>query len=253
MRHAHLETLLGPDDLPPVEIWHGAGRRPVLLCCDHASRTVPRALNGLGLAPALLARHIGWDIGAAALTRALSRRLDAPALLSGYSRLVIDCNRYPDDPSSIPLASDQVVIPGNQGLEPVAREARLAAIFHPYHAAIARLIERCPVLVSIHSFTPVMNGVERPWAMGVLWDEDPRIAVPLLEALRLNSAHVIGDNQPYSARDPKGYTVHHHAARRGLPHVALEFNQKLIADEAAAAAWAAITADALEPILARLK
>jgi len=160
----------------------------VLLTCDHASNAVPRALGGLGLGEAALSDHIGWDIGAAAVTRPLARVLDAPAILSGYSRLVVDCHRDPGDPTSIPAVSDGVSIPGNRDLSPEARAARIAACFAPYHAAIAARLDgvlaggRVPALLSIHSFTPVMQGVARPWHIGILWDKDPRIPLPLLAA-----------------------------------------------------------------------
>ncbi len=148
-------------------------------------------------------------------------------------------------------------MPGNRGLAPEARAARRAAIFAPYHAAIDDWIETrlargvVPAVLSIHSFTPVMGGKRRPWHVGVLWDRDPRIPVPLLQALRADAALVVGDNEPYSARVPAGYTVRHHAAARGLPHVAVELRQDLVADDAGAARWTGILATALAPILAR--
>lgn len=250
-------SLLGPDDPAPVELCHEAGAAAVLLTCDHASSAIPRALDGLGLAPAAATRHIGWDIGAAAVTRLLAVALDAPALLSGYSRLVIDCNRDPEDPTSIPPASDGVTVPGNRDLSPAQRAARLQTFFAPYHRAIAARIdallaaERVPALLSIHSFTPVMNGFLRPWHVGILWDRDPRLPVPLLAALRADATLVVGDNEPYSAREPAGYTVRHHAVARGLPHVAIELRQDLVADAAGAAAWAQCLGAALAPILAQ--
>ena len=249
--------LLGPDDPAPVEICHGGGGARVLLTCDHASNAIPCALAGLGLAPGLVEQHIGWDIGAAAVTRLLAPALDAPAILSGYSRLVIDCNRDPADPSSIPEASDGVGVPGNRRLSAGERASRRAACFEPYHRAIAARLDRLiaaarvPALLSIHSFTPVMNGSSRPWHVGILWDKDPRIPVPLLAALKADPALIVGDNEPYSAREPAGFTVRHHAASRGLPHVAIELRQDLIAEPAGAGAWAARLAAALAPILAQ--
>ena len=249
--------LFSDRDPPPVELCHGAGAAPVLLTCDHASRRVPAALDQLGLTEAVIARHIGWDIGAAAVTRRLAPLLDAPAVLAGYSRLVIDCNRHPEDASSIPAESDGTAIPGNAGLDDAARRARRTALFEPYHAAIDAQLARiaktglAPAVISVHSFTPQMKGFARPWHVGVLWDEDGRIATPLLAALsaELDPA-IVGDNQPYSAREPVGYTQRHHAFERGLPHVAIELRQDLVADEAGAAAWAERLARVLAPILA---
>jgi predicted N-formylglutamate amidohydrolase len=245
-------SLLGPTDPPPFEAIHPEGSAPVLLVCDHASNRVPRALGGLGLPPARLGEHIGWDIGAAAVTRRLAPMLDAPAVLCGYSRLVIDCNRNLDDPSSIPEESDGVAIPGNRALPPSDRAARRSEIWQPYHAAIAAALKSrgsAPALLSIHSFTPVMQGFIRPWHVGILWDDDPRIAGPLLAALGDEAELCVGDNLPYSARDPVGYTVEHHAQSRGLPHVAIELRQDLVADESGARQWAERLARVLASIL----
>jgi predicted N-formylglutamate amidohydrolase len=249
--------LIAETDPPAVEFCHERGQTPVLLTCDHASRRVPKALDNLGLPDELLARHIGWDIGAAEATRRLAPLLDAPAILAGYSRLVIDCNRRPEDSSLIPRESDGVAIPGNANLSASERGARREAIFDPYHGAIAAWIAAkrahgiAPAVISIHSFTPVMKGVPRPWHVGVLWDGQGRIALPLLTALRAEPGLVVGDNEPYSAREPVGYTQRHHAFEAGLPHVAIELRQDLVADAQGAALWAERLARALKPILAR--
>jgi len=250
-------SLIAPDEAPSVEICQSEAATPLLLTCDHASNRVPRALDGLGLARGLLEQHIGWDIGAAMVTRRLALALDAAAVMSGYSRLVIDCNRDPDDPTSIPEVTDGVSVPGNRNLSAAARALRRRTCFDPYHAAIAARLDAlvaaglAPALLSIHSFTPVMNGVARPWHIGVLWDLDPRIPAPLLAALRADGLLEVGDNQPYSAREPAGYTVRHHAVARGLPHAAIELRQDLVASAEGATAWADRLAAALAPILAR--
>ncbi len=252
MVSSNVISFVAPD---PVEMHVADGSR-VILTCDHASNRVPRALSRLGLDDGVLAQHIGWDIGAAAVTRHLATRLGASAVLAGYSRLVIDCNRDPDDPSSIPAVSDDVAIPGNRGLADDERHARRTAIFEPYHRAVARLIDAAmvrhivPALISVHSFAPSLGGQVRPWHVGILWDGDGRIPTPLLAALRDDAALMVGDNEPYSAREPAGYTVRHHALEHGLPHVAIEIRQDEIADAAGAAAWAERLAAALEPILA---
>ncbi len=252
-------SLLGPDDAPPVEVLHPERRAPLLVICDHASRAIPRALGRLGLDDAVLMRHIGWDIGAAQVVRRLAELLDAPAVLCGYSRLVIDCNRGLGDPTSIPEVSDGVAVPGNVGLTPAARVARVEGIFRPYHAAIAAQLAAfagrgvVPVLFSVHSFTPVMNGVARPWHVGVLWDKDPRVPVPLItELAAADPRRVVGDNEPYSEREaPAGYSVRTHAVPAGLPHAGVEIRQDLIDTAAGAAAWAEALAAALKPVLAR--
>jgi predicted N-formylglutamate amidohydrolase len=249
--------LLAEVDPPAFELCHAMGKAPVLLTCDHASHAVPAALAKLGLTDVAITEHIGWDIGAAAVTRRLAPLLDAPAVLAGFSRLVIDCNRDPHDASSIATESDGIAIPGNIGLDGAARQARRSALFEPYHAAIDAQLARmgahgvAPAVISMHSFTPRMRGFARPWHVGVLWDEDGRIALPLLDALRATlDPALVGDNQPYSAREPVGYTQRYHAWERGLPHVALELRQDLIHDDAGAALWAELLAQVLKPILA---
>jgi predicted N-formylglutamate amidohydrolase len=251
------EALLDADEPPAAEVLNDTGRAPVLLVCDHASRAVPRRLAGLGLDEAMLLRHIGWDIGAAEVTRRLAAALDAPAVLSGYSRLVVDCNRFPDHASAMPEVSDGVVVPGNRGLSASDRARRLAACFAPYHRAIEERLAAfaargvAPAIFSVHSFTPVMNGARRPWHVGILWDRDPRIAVPLMAQLGADPTRVVGDNEPYSAREPVGYTMRAHAMAAGLPHALAEIRQDLVDTPAGAAEWARILADGLVPILAR--
>lgn len=250
-----IRPLLGPDDPPAATVLNPAGAAPVVLVCDHAARAIPRALGTLGLGDADLSRHIAYDIGAAAVTERLAVRLDAPAVLSGYSRLVIDPNRHLDDPTAIPVVSDGVVIPGNRAVDAAEAGRRVDAIFTPYHDLVARTIAgkradgSVPAIVSIHSFTPVMRGMARPWHVGVLWDADPRIARPLIGRLEADGRWCVGDNQPYSGVGTMGGTVETHAYPAGLPNVLLEVRQDLIATPEGADRWAAALGDALSPIL----
>src|SRR5262249_10278338 len=166
--------VLTPSDPPPFEILNRDGASRAVLICDHASRAIPAALGELGLDAVALSRHIAWDIGIEDVTRRLAKRLDAVAVLSGYSRLVIDCNRRLGDPTSMAQESDGTVVPGNRGLAEHDRAARVEACFRPYHAAICEILDgrgraKLPfALVSMHSFTPIMAGVERPWHVGIL-------------------------------------------------------------------------------------
>ena len=255
-RPVRAAPLLGADEPPAVETVNGKSAVGFLLVCDHASRRVPRVLDNLGLDDALMRRHIAWDIGAAEVARGLARFFDASLLATAYSRLVIDCNRALNDSSSIPEISDGVAVPGNRGLSQAEIERRREALFRPYHGAIAAALAdfrergRVPALVSIHSFTPVFDGVERPWHAGILWDQDPRIAIPLIAALGRQKGLVVGDNKPYSAREPRGYTVTAHAHSQGYPHVAIEIRQDLIDTHHGAAEWTGRLAEALAPILA---
>ncbi len=248
--------LLGPDDPPPFTLFNPEGQAPLALVCDHASNAIPAGLGQLGLGPAELTQHIAWDIGAAQVTRRLATRLDAPAVLGGYSRLVVDCNRAPGDSTSIVEISDGIVIPGNCALDDAQADERVNAVFWPYHHAITQALAhrwrhgqgRAPALIAIHSFTPVMNGFQRPWQLGVLWNRDPRLASPLIAQLQVNPALCVGDNQPYSGRDV-GFTMDTHGGAAGLPHVEIEIRQDLIADEAGSERWATIVSRALEGIL----
>jgi predicted N-formylglutamate amidohydrolase len=245
---------LAPDESPPFEIVNAEGRNPVLLVCDHATRFLPRAYGTLGLSEAELSRHIAWDIGAAEVTRGLSARLDAPAVLSRFSRLVIDPNRAYDDPTLIPQLSDGVVIPANRDLPPGAAQARIEAFHKPYHDAIDRVLDRlgargpAPAMISMHSFTPVIKGVERPWHVGILWNQDPRLPVPLMAALRAKGL-VVGDNEPYSGRDCHGHTLHARAEPRGLANALIEVRQDLIDTHHGAAEWTARLAGVLATVL----
>ncbi len=241
---------------PFVELVHPSGRPELLLLADHAGNALPAELADLGLPPAELARHIGFDIGIARLARRLAVLLDAPALLNHCSRLVIDPNRRPGEPSSIPERSDGTLVPGNLGLDPAARAERVRRLFLPWHRAIARRLAACrragivPVLLSLHSFTPRMAGRERPWQVGVLWRDDDRLATPMLTALRARGDLVVGDNEPYSGFDAFGYTVEFHAQRTRLPHLMLEIRQDEIASAPRAEAWAELLAGHLRPLLA---
>jgi predicted N-formylglutamate amidohydrolase len=253
--------LLAPDEPPPAELFNAEmldrpGDRPVLFVCDHAGRRVPRSLGDLGLDATAFERHIAWDIGAADCARHLARTFAAPLILATYSRLVIDPNRQTEDPTSVPEVSDETSVPANAGISPAERASRIAALHVPYHAVVDDAVSRLrrdghvPAVVSVHTCTPVFRGFERPWQIGVLWNRDPRIALPLIAALAARGDLCVGDNQPYSGRDAQGYTVKHHAERHGLPAVALEIRQDLVDTHHGAAHWAGIVADALRPILA---
>ncbi len=239
-----LPPLLGADDPAVFTVHNPQGRSPFLLLADHAGQRVPAALHDLGLPQQELDRHIGWDIGIAGTTRALARRLDAWAIEQTYSRLLIDCNRPLASPTLIPESSDGTPVPGNTGLSPAQRQQRIDAIHAPYHARISSELERRQaagvptLLVMMHSFTPSMNGVQRPWQAGVLYHQDTRFAHALLQALHDEGDLVVGDNQPYSVSSSSDYAVPVHGEARGLVHVELEIRQDLIADAAGQQAWA---------------
>ena len=232
-----------------------AGRSRILLLCDHATNIVPEDVAGgdLGLPPQEMARHIAWDIGAAGVTEALSGLLDAAAVLTRFSRLVIDPNRGEDDPTLVMRLYDGTLVPANRAVGPAEIERRLEAFHRPYHravaAAIARLAAagRAPALVAIHSFTPRLKGrAPRPWQVGILWHRDGRIALPLIARLRAEG-FCVGDNEPYSG-ELEGDSMSRHGTRNGLPHVLIELRQDLIATPEDQRLWA----ERLAPMLAQV-
>ncbi|EYD71999.1 N-formylglutamate amidohydrolase [Limimaricola hongkongensis] len=229
-----------------------------LVTCDHASNHVPDWVSGgaLGLPASDMARHIAWDVGAAGLAQALAERLDAPAILSKFSRLVVDPNRGEDDPTLLMKLYDGSVIPGNRHAGPEETEARLARLHRPYHAAYADLAARRDdtVVVAIHSYTPQLRGrPPRPWQVGVLHSHlDSRLAHRLIARLREEGDLTVGDNQPYSGHLP-GDSIDRHALAHGRPNVLIEVRNDLIEDAAGQAAWADRLAPALRDILAESK
>jgi len=234
--------LLSAADPPPFTVHHPHGKSAFMFLADHAGQTIPAALNDLGLPAVEINRHIGWDIGIAAVTLELAQRLDAVAILQSYSRLVVDCNRPLDSPTLIPEISDGTCIPGNRGLNSAQRQQRIAAIHAPYHARIsaeldARQHAGLPtLLIMMHSFTPVMNNETRPWHAGVLYHRDARLAKALQAALQAEGL-CVGDNQPYAVSDATDYAVPVHGEQRALPHVALEIRQDLITQPDDQQAW----------------
>lgn len=225
-----------------------------LIGCDHASNYVPPWVcdGDLGLPPADMERHIAYDIGAAGVSRALAQALDSPAILSRFSRLVVDPNRGEDDPTILMRLYDGTIIPGNRHADDAAREERLQRLYRPYHAAYADLARQRinPVICAIHSFTPRLRGRHpRPWEVGVLYAHDDRLARPLLERL-CAEGFCVGDNEPYAGHLP-GDAVDRHALQHGRPNVLLELRQDLIADHAGQALWAARLAPILTDVLAQ--
>ena len=252
----NLPPLLEPGEPDPVTVLNETGSSPFFLASDHAGRQFPRRLGTLGLSDADTQRHMAWDIGIAGVGRELSVRLDATLVLQTYSRLVIDCNRDPGVPSSIPEISESTAIPGNRDVGAAGREARIAAIFRPYHAANAAALDRRAaarrdsVLIALHSFTPVFKGVARPWHVGVLFNRDDRLARPLLRLFQTEGDLVVGENEPYRVTDATDYTVPVHGEGRGLLHVEIEIRQDLIAASAGQAEWAVRLARLLPDALA---
>lgn len=230
---------------PAFELLPATGTTPLLFVCDHAAPALPLGYGGLGLDPALLTTHIAYDIGAAIVTRTLASAYGAAAVLGAWSRLLIDLNRGPDDPTLVMKVSDGSIIPGNRNADAAEIARRVAAFHAPYHAAISEQIARIgpAVIVSVHSFTPAWKGVPRPWQVGILWDQDARLAAPLMAALR-QDGFIVGDNEPYSGA-LENDTLNRHGTKAGLPHVLIEIRQDLIVTDAQAQDFAA----RLKPVL----
>jgi predicted N-formylglutamate amidohydrolase len=247
---------VAPKSTDSYEILAGRSDLGLLLICDHAVNAFPPGYGTLGLPASELERHIAYDIGACAVTRRLAQSLDAPAISTRFSRLLIDVNRGLDDPTLIMRLSDGTVVPANRRIDEAEHDLRVSKYYEPYHQAIDSIVEQCtaagvpPVLLSIHSFTERWKDEPRPWHAAILWDRDHRFALPLLEALRAEAGMVVGENEPYDGK-LAGDCMWQHGTRRGLAHTILEVRQDLIRTEAGQAAWAERISTAVSTVFAR--
>jgi predicted N-formylglutamate amidohydrolase len=255
---AEVNSVTADASYPAFEAIPGAVDSGALIICDHASNAIPRGYGALGLQPETLERHIAYDIGAAEVTRALAAMLGAPAVLSTYSRLLIDPNRGLDDPTLVMRYSDGAVVPGNAYIDAAEIASRSGRYWAPYRQEIAATADAMmatgepPALISIHSFTPVMRSLARPWKIGILWDRDDRVPRSLIEAMLSEAdlrADEVGDNEPYDGA-LAGDTIDAVATSRGLANALIEIRQDLIADKHGAIAWAERLARILRPIIA---
>ncbi len=233
------------------QILRSQGQGRFVIFCDHASNRIPAELDNLGLPESELARHIAWDIGAAGVCAELSRILDAPAILCGTSRLVVDCNRQLDRRDLIPEIVDGTRIPGNAGLSDAARQVRIEQWFEPYHAAVEAVIAereargQDSIALSVHSMTACLAGTARPWQIALSSYDDRTLVDPMLEALRRPGDVTVGDNEPYDVDPAVDYSTPFHAIRRGMRWLQVEFRQDEVADADAQVKWARRFAAAL--------
>lgn len=254
LEQADMESRVSLDAEPPFFCVDGDPGKGCLLICDHASNRIPPELDGLGIDPSQMERHIAYDIGAAAVTRAMAAQLGVPAVLSNFSRLLIDPNRGEDDPTMVMRLSDGAIIPGNARIGPDEIERRLEKFYRPYHGAVDKAVTAClasgrvPVIVSIHSFTDNWRGWGRPWQVGILWDRDPRLAVPLIRELERDTGLTVGDNEPYSG-SLKNDCLYKHGTGRGLAHALVEVRQDLIREAPGQEEWADRLSRALTALL----
>ena len=233
-------SLLEGEEHPVITVNQG-GRSPYVLICEHASNRLPKTLGTLGLAAAEMSRHIAWDIGAGQVARLLSRLIDAPLVLQRYSRLAYDCNRPPESPGAVPEVSELTHIPGNKGLSPADRLARITGIYRPFHRGIEDLLDRraaegiASILVTIHSFTPLYKGKQRSVELGILHDRDMRLTSRLIKSFPNVEARL---NEPYGPKDGVLHTLNLHAVPRGLKHAMIEIRNDLISNERGQDEWA---------------
>lgn len=245
------DRLLQANEPEAFRVRNAEGSSPFILLCDHAGRLIPEKLGKLGLTDADLNRHIGWDIGALAVSEQLSDRLDATLISQTYSRLVIDCNRPPAVESAFPVISEATRIPGNEGLSEADKRLRRREIFDPYHAEVRKVLEQRHLrgqptcIIAMHSFTPIYLDIPRPWHIGVLYHRLKAYPQALLTHLRQQPQWVVGDNQPYTVSDETDYALPQHAEKNALPAVAIEIRQDLITEPAGQAEWA----ESLAPLL----
>ncbi|HTO33554.1 MAG TPA: N-formylglutamate amidohydrolase [Pararhizobium sp.] len=236
------------------EIINGNKTAGLVLLADHATNRLPPEYGRLGLPDSAFERHIAYDIGVEALTRGLSARLGVPAVMSCFSRLLIDPNRGEDDPTLIMKISDGAIIPGNHPITPEEWQARLDRFHRPYHRAVSQTLAevsaasgKAPLVISLHSYTPAWKGVARPWHAAVLWDSDPRAVHPLIRELEASGDIIVGNNEPYDGA-LRGDTMFRHCMETGIAHALIEVRQDLIGDDAGVTEWN----DRLGPILERL-
>ncbi|WP_439271499.1 N-formylglutamate amidohydrolase [Pseudochrobactrum sp. HB0163] len=231
-------------DFSPFEIINGNPAQGLLLIADHASRAVPQEYGTLGLKQQVFERHIAYDIGVEMLTRQIAQKLDAPAVLGGFSRLLIDPNRGEDDPTLIMQLSDGEIIPANYPMDESERENRLNRFYRPYHhavseacGAVAAASGKAPFVVSVHSYTPVWKTTPRPWHIALLWDKDDRGVALFLSMLRQDDKLIVGDNEPYDGA-LRNDTLFRHCTAKGYANVLIEVRQDLIATPEGVAEWA---------------
>ena len=249
-----VHALLSPDEPGPFTVLNPLAEKPILLICDHASHRFPKSLGDMGLDPFARRCHLAVDIGAGAVTQTLAKRLGVTAVVHNYSRLIVDCNRQLMDPGAFLEYGDGILVPGNRNLHQEDKDLRASALYWPYHCAIDEQVQRLkktgplPAFISIHSFTPVLNGESRQWEMGVLWDKDEQLREIFLQDLR-EAGYRVGDNEPYSGKAPQDFTIDHHAEEVGLPHIGIEIRQDLINDVSGQRRWGHVLAEALKSVL----
>ncbi|WP_343562140.1 N-formylglutamate amidohydrolase [Kiloniella sp. b19] len=247
-------SLLAADEPAPFRIVNQDSPSNIVFFCDHASNFVPRSLNGLGMSGEDMQKHIAYDIGIRGVTEILAERFGFCAIYSHFSRLVVDPNRKLDHDTLIPPVSDGIEVPGNRDLSVDEEQARMETFYYPYQAALKSVLDgirgrgQVPAILSMHSMTHEMDGVQRPWPVCALWNRDPRLAVPFMEAFKKRDI-LCGDNVPYDGRDGHGNSIEVHGDGNGYANMVIEVRQDLISDEQGIRHWAAVLGDVFAEIV----
>lgn len=246
------KLLIGPNDPDPVMLMNADSASPIALVCEHAGQSVPEALQGLGLSPGDIDKHVGWDIGAGQVTSLLAQRISAPAAFQKYSRLVIDCNRPPKADDSAPAISHGVVVPGNADLSAMDHWHRVSEIFVPFQCAVDRIMNSAErkVVLSIHSFEPDLGAGLRPWDIGLLFRDDVSTSDHLKTAIETKYPSInVGMNQPYTIDDESDLFVPYHGEARNIRHVLIEIRNDHIRDTAGCEKWASLLFECINDVL----
>lgn len=247
--------LLGDDEVEPYVVLNREGSANCILTCEHAGAVVPESLDLLGMDPEDYTKHYAFDLGIRRVVETLSVLLDAPAILGNYSRLVVDLNRDLDHPTAFVTIGEGKTVPGNIGMPPENRAARVREIYEPYNTELGHMIDHAvaeghhPAIISLHSFTPQYFQFRRPWEIGFLWTHDYRLSRALIDCFQ-QRGYVVGDNQPYDHRIVRGSAVNRHADARRLSNTLLEIRNDLILNDKDADDWAKLLADGLHEVLA---
>lgn len=252
------EKLIEASEGPAFAVSRADGVSDIVLVCEHAANRVPAVLGTLGLDEAALESHIAWDIGAAGVSERLSEMLDAALVMQRFSRLAYDCNRPPEAPDAYPEKSEIFAVPGNRSLSMHDKALRAQALYHPFHGAIADLMDerasagRSLVLVTVHSFTPIYFGKPRDGALGILHDDDPQLADALLDAASAAGLEGVRRNYPYGPQDGVTHTLRKHGLTRQIANVMLEIRNDLISDAQGQTEWATRICELLQAALNEL-
>tara|TARA_R110002049_G_scaffold117332_2_gene270439 strand:+ start:14046 stop:14825 length:780 start_codon:yes stop_codon:yes gene_type:complete len=236
-----------------VQVVNGTAASQIVLVCEHASNVIPPRFDGLGLPDDARESHVAWDPGALGVAQEMAMLLDAALVAGGVSRLVYDCNRPPDAADAMPAQSEVFAIPGNTNLSDADRADRVTNIYEPFRATLAQTVAGMtgPVIVTVHSFTPIYHGTPRTVEVGILHDSDSRLADAMIATASVHTELIVQRNEPYGPQHGVTHTLLEHALPGGHPNVMLEVRNDLIATKAAQRKMAEMIAGWLREALVR--